>query len=74
MNPNTGVNLRWPALAIAAALLIATSVGATYLVLRSASHPESEHAGMATAPTSGAASSSAAPALPSGAPLPEVVL
>ena len=74
MNPNTGVNLRWPALAIAAALLIATSVGATYLVLRSASHPESEHAGMATAPTSGAASSSAAPALPSGAPLPDVVV
>jgi RND family efflux transporter MFP subunit len=74
MNPNPGVNLRWPALAIAAAMLIATSVGATYLVLRSASHPESEGAGMATARPSGAASSSAAVALPSGAPLPDVVV
>ena len=34
MNLQTGVNMRWPLVALAAALLLATGAGATYLVLR----------------------------------------
>ncbi len=34
MNLQTGVNIRWPLAALAAALLLATGAGATYLVLR----------------------------------------
>src|SRR6187549_143340 len=74
MNPNTGVNVRWPVLAIAAALLIAVGAGATYFVLRPASRPESEPAATATAQPMTAASSPAGPASPSGAPLPDVVV
>ena len=57
MNPETGVNLRWPVLATAAALLMAAGAGATYFALRSASRAEREPAGMATAAPRGTSSS-----------------
>ena len=74
MNPETGVNLRWPVLATAAALLMATGAGATYFALRSASRAEREPAGMATAAPRGTSSSSPATAPHSGAPLPDVIV
>lgn len=76
MNANTSVNLRWPVLAVAAALLVATGAGAAYLVLRpgGSAGADGGNAEMAATPPSGGGSSMPAPTLSSGATLPDVVV
>src|SRR6187397_494861 len=76
MNPNTSLNVRWPALVVAAALLLATGAGATYFILRqgSASHVESGHTAPARTPPSGDSPAKSTSMPESGAALPDVVV
>jgi len=76
MNPNTSPNMRWPALVVAAVLLLATGAGATYFILRqgSASHVESGHTAPAHTPPPGEGPSKPTSMPESGAALPDVVV
>jgi membrane fusion protein, heavy metal efflux system len=75
MNPNTSVNVRWPVLVVAAALLFATGAGVTYFVLRpgGASDVQGGQAAPAATPPSGPGSSMST-SLPESAALPDVVV
>jgi RND family efflux transporter MFP subunit len=68
------VNLHWPVLLVAAALLVAAGAGATYFVLRPATDPDGGRAEMAATTRSGDGSPISAPTPPSAATLPDVVV
>jgi cobalt-zinc-cadmium efflux system membrane fusion protein len=76
MNPNTSLQVRWPVLVVAAALLLATGAGATYFILRqgSASDVQGGRAAPAPTPPSGNGPSMPTSMPASGAALPDVVV
>ena len=76
MNPNTSLNLRWPVLVVAAALLLATGAGVTYLALRPGGASDVQGGRAAPAPTPPSTNGSSMPrSMPeSGAALPDVVV
>ena len=76
MNPNTSLNVRWPLLVVAAALLLATGAGVTYFILRQGSASDVQGGRAATAPTLPSGPGSAMPTSrpESGAALPDVVV
>jgi cobalt-zinc-cadmium efflux system membrane fusion protein len=76
MNPTMSLNVRWPVLVVAAALLLATGAGVTYFVLRpgGASDVQGGRAAPAPTPPSGTGSSMPTSMPESGAALPDVVV
>jgi cobalt-zinc-cadmium efflux system membrane fusion protein len=75
MNPNTSLNVRWPALTVAAAVLLAIGAGAMYVALRQGGGSDvlGRTAPASTLPTGNASSTpSSMPA--SGAALPDLVV
>jgi len=76
MNPNTSLNVRWPLLVVAAALLLATGAGVTYFILRqgSASDVQGGRAAPARTLPSGPGSAMPTSRPESGAALPDVVV
>jgi cobalt-zinc-cadmium efflux system membrane fusion protein len=78
MNAESGVQVRWPVVAVAAVVLLAVGAGATYIGLRSSAPPPSESDARATmsgagAPTSNPATGSQS-ARAAAASLPDVVV